>query len=124
MENNTNYAEKFRESYERLNKEQKDAVDTIEGTVMVMAGPGTGKTQILTLRIANILLKTDTEPENILAITFTESGVQSMRSRLSSFIGTRAYTVKIMTFHGFCNEIMDEYPEYFENIHFSDINEL
>ncbi|MFA5290893.1 MAG: ATP-dependent DNA helicase [Candidatus Paceibacterota bacterium] len=108
--------EEFKQAYKRLNKAQKEAVDTIEGPVMVAAGPGTGKTQILALRIANILLETDTEPENILAITFTESGVLSMRRRLAEIIGTPAYAVAINTFHGFCNDIIKEEPESFPNI--------
>src|SRR5690606_13080516 len=91
----------FLEAYNKLNKAQKEAVDTIEGPVMVVAGPGTGKTQILSLRIANILRNTDTAPENILALTFTESGVASMRKRLSQIIGSSAYSVVIKTFHGF-----------------------
>lgn len=106
----------FEEAYQRLNKAQKEAVDTIEGPVLVAAGPGTGKTQILALRIANILLKTDTKPENILAITFTESGVSAMRRRLAEIIGTPAYAVAINTFHGFCNDIIKEEPESFPNI--------
>ncbi|KKT28059.1 MAG: Superfamily I DNA and RNA helicase-like protein, partial [Candidatus Yanofskybacteria bacterium GW2011_GWA2_44_10] len=61
---------KFFQLYRQLNKKQKEAVDAIEGSVMVIAGPGTGKTQILTLRIANILQKTDTPPGGILALTF------------------------------------------------------
>ncbi|MFM2357453.1 MAG: hypothetical protein RJA61_190, partial [Candidatus Parcubacteria bacterium] len=106
----------FDSAYKTLNKAQKQAVDTIEGPVMVVAGPGTGKTQILTLRIANILLKTDTAPENILALTFTESGVLSMRKRLSRIIGTVAYRVSINTFHGFANEIIQNNPEEFPHI--------
>ncbi len=106
----------FKEAYEKLNLEQKKAVDTIDGPVMVVAGPGTGKTQILTLRIANILLKTDTEPENILALTFTESGVQSMRRRLVDLIGSPAYHVEIKTFHGFSNDIIKNNPEEFPHI--------
>ena len=78
---------RFSEAYQRLNPEQKEAVDTVEGPVMVIAGPGTGKTQILTLRIANILKTTDIGPENILALTFTESGARAMRERLASYIG-------------------------------------
>jgi len=106
----------FEQAYKRLNKAQKEAVDTIEGPVMVAAGPGTGKTQILALRIANILLKTDTRPENILAITFTESGVIAMRRRLAEIIGTPAYAVEINTFHGFCNEVIKAEPESFPKI--------
>ncbi len=106
----------FETLYKRLNKAQKQAVDTIEGPVMVIAGPGTGKTSILTLRIANILKKTDTAPENILALTFTESGAFSMRKKLVDIIGTAAYKVTIQTFHGFCNEIIKQYPERFPRI--------
>ena len=83
---------------------------------MVIAGPGTGKTQVLTLRIANILLKTQVEPENILALTFTESGVAAMRKRLASIIGSPAYRVRIATFHGFANDIIQQYPESFPRI--------
>ena len=106
----------FEDKYKQLNMAQKRAVDVIEGPVMVIAGPGTGKTQILTLRIANILLKTDVNPENILAITFTEAGAAAMRSRLMTIIGSAAYQVHISTFHGFCNYIIKEYPDEFSHI--------
>jgi DNA helicase-2/ATP-dependent DNA helicase PcrA len=106
----------FDRYYKQLNKEQKKAVDTIEGPVMVIAGPGTGKTQVLTVRVANILSKTDTIPESVLAITFTEAGVAAMRKRLSEMIGSQAYHVAIMTFHGFANHIIQQYPEEFPRI--------
>jgi len=106
----------FEEKYKGLNEAQKRAVDMIEGPVMVVAGPGTGKTQILTLRIANILLRTDINPENILAITFTEAGASAMRSRLVDIIGGEAYKVQIFTFHGFCNYVIKEYPDEFPHI--------
>lgn len=106
----------FNRLYKQLNPEQKKAVDEIEGPVMVVAGPGTGKTQVLTLRIANILRKTDTAPESILALTFTESGVVSMRKKLVGIMGARAYKVRIHTFHGFCNEIIKAFPEEFPRI--------
>lgn len=106
----------FEESYKRLNPSQKKAVDTIEGPVMVIAGPGTGKTQVLTLRIANIIRTTDIAPENILALTFTESGVYSMRKRLADIIGAPAYKVHIYTFHSFCNDVIKHYPEFFPRI--------
>jgi len=108
--------QKFKEEYTKLNAKQKEAVDTIEGPIMVIAGPGTGKTQILTLRIANILLKTDTQPENILALTFTDAAAVNMRRRLSNLIGSSAYRVVIETFHSFCNNIISDYPEYFPSI--------
>ncbi len=102
--------------YRKLNPKQKEAVDTIEGPVMVVAGPGTGKTQILALRIANILKTTDTDPESILALTFTESGVYSMRKRLVSIVGNVAYRINIFTFHSFCNEVIKTYPDEFPRI--------
>jgi DNA helicase-2/ATP-dependent DNA helicase PcrA len=67
---------KFKQAYKELNPEQKKAVDTIDGPVMVIAGPGTGKTRTITLRIANILAKTDTSPSSILALTFTEAAAR------------------------------------------------
>ncbi|MCA9359332.1 ATP-dependent helicase [Candidatus Kaiserbacteria bacterium] len=106
----------FKEAYASLNAAQKQAVDTIEGPVMVVAGPGTGKTQILTLRIANILLKTDTAPSSILALTFTDSGAKAMRERLFRYIGTEAYQVPIFTFHGFAERLISEYPDSYERV--------
>ncbi len=99
-----------------LNQGQRVAVDAVEGPVMVVAGPGTGKTQVLTLRIANILKVTDTAPANILALTFTEAAAANMRSRLAEVVGSRAYAVVISTFHGFCNGIIRAYPEHFPRI--------
>jgi DNA helicase-2/ATP-dependent DNA helicase PcrA len=106
----------FKERYERLNPRQKEAVDTIEGPVMVIAGPGTGKTTILTLRIANILDKTDTPASGILAITFTDAGVKAMRMKLREVIGPKADEVRIHTFHGFAASIIHEFPEHFAHI--------
>lgn len=106
----------FEERYKQLNTKQREAVEAIDGPVMVIAGPGTGKTSILTLRIANILKRTDTSPDSILALTFTESGVYSMRKKLADIISSAAYKVNIYTFHGFCNDIIKSYPEEFPRI--------
>src|SRR3989344_965919 len=113
-------SKKFEELYGQLNPEQKEAVDNVEGPVMVVAGPGTGKTQVLTLRIANILLKTQINPENILALTFSESASFQMRQRLLEIIGTAAYRVEISTFHSFANSIIQNFPEEFERLISSD----
>jgi DNA helicase-2/ATP-dependent DNA helicase PcrA len=99
---------KFAEEYNKLNERQRLAVDSIEGPVMVIAGPGTGKTQILASRIGKILLETDAYPQNILCLTYTDAGVVAMRKRLLQFIGPDAYKVNIYTFHAFCNEIIQE----------------
>src|SRR5476649_2234979 len=103
----------FQHAYKQLNPDQKQAVDTIEGPVMVIAGPGTGKTQILASRIANILQKTDTLPSSILALTFTESAAKNMQQRLISLIGPTAYSVHVQTFHSFCGEVIMAHPEFF-----------
>ncbi len=99
-----------------LNKQQQVAVEQIYGPLLVLAGPGTGKTQLLSARIANILQKTDANAQNILCLTFTENAAQNMRERLSSMIGADAYDVHINTYHGFGSDIIRSYPEYFESI--------
>src|SRR6478736_392791 len=108
-----NLKNKFEEAYNQLNANQRIAVDTIEGPVMVIAGPGTGKTQILALRIARILLDTDAAPENILCLTYTDAGTVAMRKRLIRFLGSEAYKVNIHTFHSFCNKVIQEQSRLF-----------
>ena len=103
----------FEEKYKKLNPEQRKAVDSIDGPVMVIAGPGTGKTTILTLRIAQILQKTDTPAHGILAITYTDAGVKAMRDKLSEVIGERAHDVYIHTFHSFASAMISEYTDHF-----------
>ncbi|HPJ16757.1 MAG TPA: ATP-dependent DNA helicase [Candidatus Woesebacteria bacterium] len=103
----------FNSEYQKLNPEQKLAVDTIEGPVMVIAGAGTGKTQTIALRIGKILTESQVNPYNILCLTFTESAALNMRQRLLSLIGSSSYSVRIATFHGFCNSIIKDHPEYF-----------
>lgn len=103
----------FKATYSKLNAAQKQAVDTIDGPLLVIAGPGTGKTQLLSARVANILDKTDSLPQNILCLTFTESGALNMRERLTRFIGQAAYDVTISTYHAFGADILRRYPEYF-----------
>src|SRR5271169_5791870 len=104
----------FDVEYGKLNEQQRLAVDSIEGPVMVIAGPGTGKTQILASRIGKILLETDASPQNILCLTYTDAGAIAMRKRLLSFIGPDAYKVNIYTFHAFCNEVIQENLSLFE----------
>lgn len=99
----------FQTTYSTLNPRQKQAVDTIYGPVLVIAGPGSGKTQILSARIANILMQTDVNPSNILCLTFTDNAAKNMRERLARVIGADAYKVAIHTFHSFGNEILNRY---------------
>ena len=91
---------------------------------MVIAGPGTGKTQILAARIGKILLDTDASPENILCLTYTDAGTIAMRRRLLSFIGPDAYKVNIHTFHSFCNDIIQENLSLFEKTALDPISDL
>lgn len=109
--------EAYEQAYKKLNAKQREAVDTIYGPVMVVAGPGTGKTQMLALRIGNILQKsTGTKPDEILALTFTESAVATLRARLAFFISDAAYRVRIHTFHGFAHFILELRPDLFPRI--------
>ncbi len=104
----------FLERYNKLNERQKLAVDTIYGPVMVIAGPGTGKTEVLSMRIAS-LLRTDAQvqPHEILCLTYTDEATNSMRRRLVQIMGAAAHKVNIHTFHGFCNSIIQNNSESF-----------
>lgn len=113
MDMGTKTTAAFEEAYKTLNAGQKQAVDTTEGPVMVLAGPGTGKTQTLAVRIGNILQKTQLDPWNILCLTFTEAAATEMRERLAHMMGSVAYSIRISTFHAFCNDIIQENPDIF-----------
>jgi DNA helicase-2/ATP-dependent DNA helicase PcrA len=103
----------FEAEYKKLNDEQKQAVDTTEGPLLVVAGPGTGKTQLLSMRAANILRQTDALPRNILCLTFTDNAARNMRERLAGIIGQAAYHVAIQTFHSFGVDVINQYPDNF-----------
>ncbi len=103
----------FDAAYTKLKPEQREAVDSVYGPVLLLAGPGSGKTHVLTLRIANLLRVADVDPSNILALTFTETAASNMRERLRQFIGNAAYKVTVSTFHGFCNELIQAYRANF-----------
>jgi len=109
-------SQNFESAYQKLNLQQKIAVDTIEGPVMVLAGPGTGKTQVLAMRIGKILIETQVNPSNILCLTYTETGAFEMRQRLIELLGKDGYYVRVHTFHSFCNEIISENPDRFLNL--------
>jgi DNA helicase II / ATP-dependent DNA helicase PcrA len=115
---------KFLEEYNKLNEQQQIAVNHIDGPVMVIAGPGTGKTQILASRIGKILLETDAAPENILCLTYTDAGAVAMRKRLLQFIGPDAYKVNLNTFHAFCNDVIQENLSLFEKTVLDPISDL
>ena len=103
----------FSTRYAKLNPRQREAVDHIDGPLLVVAGPGTGKTELLSMRVAQILKKTDTLASNILCLTFTDSGATAMRERLAGIVGADAYKVAIHTFHSFGSEIIGRHNEFF-----------
>ena len=98
-----------------LNTKQKEAVEYLDGPLLVLAGPGTGKTQLLSEKVAYILKNTDTNPENILCLTFTETGASNMRERLKSIIGKDGLKVNIDTYHAFGTDILTQYKNYAED---------
>jgi len=103
----------FELNYWKLNPEQQDAVNTLDGPVMVIAWPGTGKTQIIGMRTANIILKSWVHPENIMITTFTEAWVIAIRERLISMIWSDAYKVYVSTVHSFAQDVIKSFPEKF-----------
>lgn len=98
-----------------LNAKQKEAVEYLKGPLLVLAGPGTGKTQLLSSKVAYILENTDTNPENILCMTFTESGAMNMRERLKKLAGSDGAKVNVATYHAFGSEILAQYKNYSED---------
>ncbi len=103
----------FELEYNKLNEAQKKAVDSIYWQVMVVAWPGTGKTQIIWLRTANIILKTGIRPENILITTFTDAWVIAIKKRLVKFLWNTGYKVTVSTIHSFAQDVIKTFPEKF-----------
>jgi DNA helicase-2/ATP-dependent DNA helicase PcrA len=116
--------ESFEKAYASLNAAQKKAVDTIDGPVLVIAGPGTGKTQLISTRIGHILKVTDTLPQNILCLTFTEAGVAAMRERLIKMLDKAAYEIQINTYHAFGSDIVRRYSINYEESDLEPIDEV
>ena len=87
-------------SLSKLNDAQLKAVSTVDGAVLVTAGAGSGKTRVLTLRIANIIDKKLASPTEILAITFTNKAANEMKERVQKLVGYS--NMNISTFHSFC----------------------
>ena len=118
----------FEKFYNELNPEQKQAVDTIDGPVLVLAGPGTGKTQLLSIRASNIIHKKKALPENILILTYTNAASKAMKERLAKIVGFKGYDARVSTFHSFANSIIldsEEASNYIqERIQITDIENV
>lgn len=101
----------FLEQLNSLNPAQRQAVDSIEGPLLVLAGAGTGKTRVLTTRLAAILLSRKAWPSQVLAVTFTNKAAHEMRERVASLIGGPAEGLWLGTFHSVCVRILRRHAE-------------
>ena len=98
---------------ETLNDIQKEAVVTTDGPILILAGPGSGKTRVITYKIAYLLEKKKAHPWEILAITFTNKAAKEMKNRLSVLIDSDIKSMQISTFHSFGLRIIKENYDFF-----------
>ncbi len=96
----------------RLNAEQRAAVETVDGPLLVLAGAGTGKTRVLTTRFAHILLTRRAFPSQVLAVTFTNKAAREMRERVAAILGSPAEGLWLGTFHALCARMLRRHAEH------------
>src|SRR3978361_1603968 len=96
----------------RLNPEQREAVEVVDGPVLVLAGAGTGKTRVLTTRFAHILLSGRASPGQVLAVTFTNKAGREMRDPVPTTLGRPVEGLWLGTFHALCARMLRRHAEY------------
>ena len=94
-----------------LNDKQKEAVINTEGPMLILAGAGSGKTRVLTTKIAYLIEEKNVNPESILAITFTNKAAAEMKERVENLLGNNSKQVFISTFHKFCGRVLRVFIE-------------
>ena len=107
-------ANSFCNKDEICTKSQRDAAKHFEGPLLIVAGPGAGKTRVLVERVAYLVKKKKVAPDSILVITFTVKAAEELKARLSNCIGPEVNSMQISTIHSFCHEILKDFSDYHE----------